>query len=108
MDGRDFWDNLLKDTQTLFDLPPPWNGGTMAAEAPSVLHQEASGGYKPRAKDGSLTLSRATAHAPASILRTEKPDLLWSLNQVSVTGSQIKFLNNPLTVCKHPVISMGK
>lgn len=105
--GCNFWKGFLKDTQTLFLLPPAWNGDTMAAETPPILHHEASVRMKathPRWKSTKSQESWSLDSAQGCCARVSIPCCrpmaeennpigLSRCRHVSVTVSQMQFLN---------------
>lgn len=116
--GCNFWKGFLKDTQTLFLLPPAWNGDTIAAETPPILHHEASVRMKATHQRWKRTKSqeswpldsaqgccvRVSIRCCHPMTEENNPICLSRCRRVSVTASQMQFLNNPITVWKLLVI----
>lgn len=113
--GVNFWKGFLKDTQTLFFPPLPWNGDTMAIEAPSTLHHEARlrmkatcQMWKSTKSQGSWVLDDSQSccacvnvhHPPTT--EGNNPICLSCYCQVSVKASKMQFRNDTITVWKHP------
>lgn len=116
--GCDFWEDFLKTTQPLFVLLLPCHRDSMAAEVPSLL--EPWGKFKdkshvPKIEEHEVIGARGPWWCAAPLCTCQHPSFFYDrennliclshYNQVSVTGSQMKFLNDTITVWKHPVIS---